>query len=354
MNELKAPFPYFGGKRAVADIVWHRFGNVKNLAEPFAGSLAVLLARPAEHFTSEAHRIETVNDISAFLSNFWRATQHQPDVAAAFAEWPTDELSLHARGDALFYRGCKGFDGVFRTPSEFIEKLRGDEDWFDPKIAGWWVWGLSNWIGSDWSAKKESEVVRSLPYLSGSGLGVARQLPSLGGSWGVARKLPGLGDSGQGECARHLAALTEWFVALADRLRHVRICCGDWQRVVGDSVILHPGTPCGIFLDPPYSQTAGLDTVYADHDPNVSAAVRKWAIANGDRPELRIALCGYEGEHAMPESWECFAWKSQGGYKNKGNNSRGADNAHRERIWFSPHCIRATIEADLFSKNVLT
>ena len=339
MNDvLKAPFIYFGGKRAVADVVWSRFGDVRNFSEPFAGSLAVLLARPAKHFAAATQRIETVNDINAFLSNFWRACQHAPEVAAAFAEWPCSELDLHARGDALFYRGCKGFDGVFRTPAEFTEKLRGDEEWFDPKIAGWWVWGLSNWIGDNWSAKKDIKVVRSLPHLSSAGQG-------------VARKLPHLSSAGQGECARHLAALTEWFEALADRLRHVRICCGGWERVVKDSVIFYPGTPCGIFLDPPYSQNAGCDTVYGEnHDPDVSAAVREWAIANGDRPELRIALCGYEGEHVMPDSWERFEWKAVGGYGNQGDNSRGADNAHRERIWFSPHCIPATIEADLFSE----
>lgn len=43
---LVAPFPYFGGKRQVAAEVWARFGEVTNYVEPFAGSLAVLLARP--------------------------------------------------------------------------------------------------------------------------------------------------------------------------------------------------------------------------------------------------------------------------------------------------------------------
>lgn len=43
---LKAPFPWFGGKRKVAKEVWQRFGNVKNYVEPFFGSGAVLLGRP--------------------------------------------------------------------------------------------------------------------------------------------------------------------------------------------------------------------------------------------------------------------------------------------------------------------
>jgi DNA adenine methylase len=45
-EHLQAPFPYFGGKSRVAEIVWARFGDVDNYVEPFFGSGAVLLARP--------------------------------------------------------------------------------------------------------------------------------------------------------------------------------------------------------------------------------------------------------------------------------------------------------------------
>lgn len=44
----------------------------------------------------------------------------------------------------------------------------------------------------------------------------------------------------------------------------------------------------------------------------------------------------------MPESWECVAWKAHGGYGSLGEG-RGRLNAGRERIWFSPHCLRATL-----------
>lgn len=56
-------------------------------------------------------------------------------------------------------------------------------------------------------------------------------------------------------------------------------------------------------------------------------------------PLLRIALCGYEGEHDMPESWECVEWKARGGYGSQGTGT-GRDNASRERIYFSPHCLK--------------
>jgi hypothetical protein len=65
MTGLAAPFPWFGGKRRVAGDVWARFGDVDNYVEPFAGSLAMLLGRPAGH----RGRIETVNDLDGFVSN---------------------------------------------------------------------------------------------------------------------------------------------------------------------------------------------------------------------------------------------------------------------------------------------
>ena len=54
---------------------------------------------------------------------------------------------------------------------------------------------------------------------------------------------------------------------------------------------------------------------------------------------MRIALCGYEGDHEMPDSWSAVAWKAHGGY---GSQREMADNvnAHRERIWFSPGCVK--------------
>lgn len=93
-------------------------------------------------------------------------------------------------------------------------------------------------------------------------------------------------------------------------------------------------SPCAVFLDPPYP---GEEDVYTDSQ-SVSAAVRDWAVANGDDPSLRIALCGYEGDYDMPSSWRVHAWKAAGGYANR-NGADANKNARRERIWFSPHCL---------------
>ena len=98
----------------------------------------------------------------------------------------------------------------------------------------------------------------------------------------------------------------------------------------------------GVLLDPPYADTADRDaSLYREDSLSVAHDVREWAIENGDNPMMRIALCGYEGEHDMPASWECVAWKAKGGYGSQ--RADGAnDNAKRERIWFSPHCLGAT------------
>lgn len=127
------------------------------------------------------------------------------------------------------------------------------------------------------------------------------------------------------------------FDSLAERLQRVRVVCGDWSRVLTPSVTTRHGLT-GVVLDPPYDG-ARHGVKYAAGG-EASSLVRDWAIAHGDDPMFRIALCGYEGEHEMPAGWTVAAWKAQGGYGSQGQG-RGRENAAKERIWFSPHCLRA-------------
>jgi len=177
---------------------------------------------------------------------------------------------------------------------------------------------------------------------------VSEQVPMLRGDAGVAgagihasgltsRRIPKMDAGTDSRMATSHEAITNWMLQLQDRLRKVRVCCGDWKRVLGRSATECIGVT-GIFLDPPYGTAAGRDPSLYNHDSlDVAAEVREWAIANGDNQKLRIALCGYEGEHEMPESWECVAWKANGGYASSAGNHV---NAKRERIWFSPNCIK--------------
>lgn len=456
-TELRAPFPWFGGKRRVADVVWRAFGpDIANYVEPFAGSLAVLLGRP-----NGAGKIETVNDRDRYLANFWRAVSAEPELVAPHADWPVNEADLHARHKWLV------------NQAEFRQRMHTDPDFYDVKIAGWWVWGICQWIGGGWCVepnnhkhpkldgigkgihadqghpktqlpdlavstrngmasgrgvhgargRRQSEAEwRKRPELDGTapgrgvhsdaahaskppheweqrphmtgnthGVGVHRKLPNLavGGSNGDAagrgilseaacstqkQQLPrlavpsgstsgGTGMVGVHSDLAHLPSLgndrgvngvaappcLDWFRALQARLRRVRVACGDWTRVLGDSVLgkgknVGGRRPCAVFLDPPYSHELRDPYLYSEDDPAISAKVREWALEHGDDPDIRVALCGYAGEHDMPKGWTEHAWKAARGYAGAGNDNRAL-----ERIWFSPHCLPIEQQRSLFS-----
>ncbi len=328
MDKLKAPFPWFGGKSRVAAEVWARFGEVKNYVEPFAGSLAVLLGRP------HAPGIETVNDLDGYVANFWRAITKDPEAVAAFADWPVNECDLHARHLWLVSQ-----------KERFVPRLMGDPDFYDAKIAGWWVWGLCSWIGTGWCSGRGPWVSMDGEMVLGdAGQGVNRQLPHLGDAGqGINRQLPHLGDAGQG-INRQDASPRRWIMALADRLRRVRVACGDWARVVTDPVTGRHGLT-GVFLDPPY-EAEDYATTYTHNDRSLGADVWAWACANGSNPLFRIAMCAYEDGRALPDGWTRHAWKAQGGYSVK--DSRGAANSSREVIYFSPHCLGVGSQRSLF------
>lgn len=328
---MKSPYPWFGGKSRIAPLVWKRFGDVPNYVEPFFGGGAVLLARPHEP------KIETVNDINAWLCNFWRAVKADPDAVADHASDPVNEIDLHARGDAIFYKGVQLKDGKM-TPDAFVERMRSDPDFYDAKIAGWWLWGQCAWIGDNWG-----RVGDNCRTQEGQPVGVVHGRPFLGAGQGVNRKLPHLGGSQGVTDTTRKAAITEYMRQLYERMCRVRVCCGDWSRVLGDTPTINHGLT-GVFLDPPYA-VDDRDTCYGEDDSRTLAHdVREWAIAHGDNPLMCIALCGYD-EHDMPESWECVKWKARGGYgsqrKDKVNNENM--NRHRERVYFSPHCKRPAV-----------
>lgn len=350
-STLTAPFPWFGGKRRIAPIVWQRFGDVPTYNEPFAGSLAVLLGRP------HPPHIETVNDLDYYIVNFWRAVQVDPEAVARWADGPVNEADLHSRHRWLVARGRR-----------LVARCARDPHYFNAKVAGWWVWGQCLWIGSGWCHREElrrdgtprekvqnpkPRGVQSIIRFDRDAAGTTQQKRrwqggGRGGGSGVHapslwKQIPDLsGDSGASGRGIHGALLSEnlveYMIRLAARLRRVRVCCGDWQRVLTPSVTTYIGVT-GVLLDPPYDHDLRQRCYAEDH--NVSAAVRAWALAHGDDPNFRIALCGYVDEHSqfMPASWDCVPWKAHGGYS---RTERGVANRDRERIWFSPHCLRAT------------
>lgn len=445
---LRAPFPWFGGKRRVANVVWQAIGaDVPNYVEPFFGSGAVLLARPGG-----PGKIETANDRDRYVTNFWRAIVADPWGVAAYCDWPVNEADLHARHKWLV------------NQHEFRERMHQDPGYYDVRVAGEWVWGLSQWIGAGWCVEPQNHKHPKLdgigkgvhserghgneadhrkrpdldatregrgvlaasartrgserhneagrPDLAGEGRGVTprgrtRNLdaatkpqlssemginsrgggalhgsprPNLNGGQGVFAasayspgRRPAIDDAGKGIHGPRLPSVGndkgvhgvtvapgsfldalralevpeappcfEWFKLLALRLRRTRFICGDWQRVLGDSVLgkgknVGGRRPCAVFLDPPYCDELRDPYLYAEDSGAISVQVRDWARDHGDDPDLRIALCGYFDEHAhrMPASWRAMRWKGSRGYAAADN-----DNREQETIWFSPHCQR--------------
>ena len=85
--ELRPPFAYYGGKTKLAPAIAALLPEHGHYVEPFAGSLAVLLAKPPS-------RMETVNDLDGALVNFWRVLRDRPlELARACA------LTPHSRAE---------------------------------------------------------------------------------------------------------------------------------------------------------------------------------------------------------------------------------------------------------------
>jgi len=324
---MKAPFQYFGGKRRVASIVWDALGDVSNYIEPFAGSIAVLLERPDSH----TGRIETVNDADCFIANFWRALAADPDAVAAHCDLPVNECDKHARHAWLVNTGV-----------DRIEKLHGDPDFYDAKVAGWWVWGLCSWIGGGWCTGKGPHVLvdgklvdrRQRPHLGDAGRGITRQLPHLGPDQGIRRT--------------SISGVQQYLGELAARLRRVRVCCGDWARVVTDGA-MSAGSTVGVFLDPPYLGAVRGKNLYRTDDHNISNAVRQWCLDRQDDPRIKIVLAGYsdEHDHLIPQTWRRHRYSTGSSYTSSASSKTKTGNAanrHKEVLWFSPSCGVANVE----------
>jgi DNA adenine methylase len=84
---IRPPFTYYGGKMTIAARIAAALPQHGHYVEPFAGSLAILLAkRPS--------RMETVNDLDGAIVEFWRILRDEPaELARACA------LTPHSRAE---------------------------------------------------------------------------------------------------------------------------------------------------------------------------------------------------------------------------------------------------------------
>jgi len=311
---LKAPFPYFGGKRRAAPLIWEALGDPGGYIEPFAGSAAALLARPAV----SGRRIETLNDADGWLVNTWRAIRWAPDEVAHHAAWPISEIDYHARLAWLHER----------RDDRLVSWLEGDPEVFDAKAAGWWLYVAACAIGDPW-LKRSWRVVDGHLVKGDTGRGVHRNLPHLAPGQGVHR--------GHDTTGTHEEQVRAYMRTLAARLERVRITCGSWERVLTPTPLRtrSGGDPVtGVLLDPPYSTSHDL---YAETEAGISCKVREWCHTAPN--DLRIVLCGYDNEHddLLDAGWRVIQGKSGSGR----GYSKNRANGRRERLWLSPACHHA-------------
>ncbi len=313
---MKAPWPYFGGKSAVVDEVWRRFGSPKQYIEPFCGSAAVLLGAP------RPASLEVIGDLNGMVANFWRCTKHQPDAVAEWADYPVSHIDMGAR------------HGWLMQQRERLGAELQDPDWpGDAKVAGWWLWGQCAWIGSGWC-----DWFGQVPHSSDAGRGVQAigQVPhSSDAGRGVQAigQVPHSGNAGRGDPEMLTSSgrvALRWLRQLADRLERVRVIHGDWSRCLNHH---YGGDDTACFMDPPYD---GFEGVYGSG--SVAGAVAEWCRANEN---LRVALCGHQGEHDMP-GWSEYRW-SRGRHTYSGSKT-----TELEVIWFSPACNNEPAQPSLF------
>lgn len=288
---MKTLFGYYGSKSKVASLLWHRFGDARVYVEPFGGTLATLLGRPADH---KLHRKrEVIGDLDCYVAHFWRAIKNDPTAVAHYAFDPVSSLELNARHEWLLEQRATVY-----------ESMRTNPGWFDAKIAGWWLWGQHLFIGKHWSNPR-LKLTGTVPYTR---------------SW-------------EGYRANEPDQLVRRFSEIATRLRNVVLVQGRWDETVQKGLLDVGRTAKAIkavLLDPPYTKRSGRrKNLYVCDSMTVGDEAVAWAKVKAKDPTYRIALCGLEGEYDLP-GWSVTAWKAGG----------GTSNAARERIWFSPGCLR--------------
>ena len=376
---ISAPFPYYGGKRRVAGLIWDKFGNPTRYLEPFAGSLAVLLHRDTPCET------EVVSDTDGYICNAWRSLQRDPDATAFHADYPTIHHDLTARQHTLI-----------KWHFENSNRLSTDPDYFDPQIAGWWIWGTSNWIGANYAAiRPDGLISRAMPHVridnSGRGVSAKRKeypvdntIPMVrtdnGGrgvsiqrrTYPVSDKRPSVERTtgGQGVSSQRKAypvtdgrpsiqprgggngisaqnrsfttneAIYDYFRLLSKRLRRVTTLNRPFDGFISPSLLGNTTTQItdtALFLDPPYRVSTGRHSSLYSSDiagtsEDVAVTAYEWAIKHGDR--FKIAYCCHEGDFEIPKNWTSITDEFNGVRK----QSRRV--TQRDMTMFSPKCDR--------------
>lgn len=107
------PFAYYGGKTTLAARIVALLPEHRHYVEPFAGSLAVLLAKPPS-------KLETVNDIDQDLMLFWRVCRDRFEDLARVAA-----LTPHSRAEHVAARDFDVVDELERARRVWVLLSQG-------------------------------------------------------------------------------------------------------------------------------------------------------------------------------------------------------------------------------------
>jgi len=375
-------YTYFGCKRKVIDLVWQAWGPETTLvSEAFAGTAVVSLNRPDWHNVKNWY----LNDYDCHIANVLRSVRYHPEEVVQYAAHPRLEIDLHMIHDYLYHA----------MPS-LRETLRTGIEVCDPQLAGWWVWGMNNWLGGSWCA---CPIKADALAESNGDLDVFRgDAEDLDGTWrqklnnsnpcteslrgtrrnklsngnrltesleGTARKklnarnrvtesLEGtkrqklnarncatesLAENGRTEHIRGLVSLAY------ERLRDTTVLCGDFERVLTHSY-LSDGRPSGVLLDPPYpgtNLTNGATCYTATESAEADAYQRalNWFLEHYYDKDVRTVLCSQESNLVgveLPEGIRKVNWSRGSGYASGGKKTGVIKDRHTEVLLLSEAC----------------
>lgn len=123
-GQVKPPFAYYGGKTTLAPQIAAMLPAHEHYVEPFAGSLAVLLAK-------KPSRAETVNDLDGDLMTFWRVLRDRPDELERACA-----LTPHSRAELAVAKDLAVEDDLERARRVFVRLTQSRSH--SMKQTGWW------------------------------------------------------------------------------------------------------------------------------------------------------------------------------------------------------------------------
>lgn len=151
VRQIKPPFAYFGGKTFLAQKIAELLPKHDHYIEPFAGSLAVLLAK-------DGARWETVNDLDGLLVNFWQVLRDRPEELARVAM-----LTPHSREE--YAAACEDIsldlDDLERARLVWVRITQGRKNTTRPGAASHWRYGqVAAAKGTSWPSYLTAYVER--------------------------------------------------------------------------------------------------------------------------------------------------------------------------------------------------